>query len=170
MHCDAREDGYIQHAIEGNMDFKVIGMRGDTCFDDIVKHFTSMGGDVVLFDPDMIVGRDHLMSAAKHAERSFSEGTNRSKTLLTEIILYAAWERQISKALAKMKPKEGGKCYVALLLDIDNPKLDYIGMVQDDSLIDATDAKAQKLGLVKGPVSYEDQALENVAMVELLKV
>ena len=109
MHCGAREDGYIQHAIEGNMDFKVIGMRGDTCFDDIVKHFTSMGGDVVLFDPDMIVGRDHLMSAAKHAERSFSEGTNRSKTLLTEIILYAAWERQISKALAKMKPKEGGK-------------------------------------------------------------
>ena len=152
------------------MDSKVLGMRGDAGFDDIVKHFTSMGGDVVLIDPNMVAGKDHLLSAARHAERSFSEGTNRSKTLLTEIILYAAWERQISKALSKMKPKDERNEYVAILLDIDDPKLDSIKMVQDDSLIEATDTKAHKLGLVKGPVSYEDQALENVAMVELLKV
>jgi KEOPS complex subunit Cgi121 len=151
------------------MEYTVIGMRGDAVFDDIIKHFTSMGGDVVLMDPDMVVGKDHIISAANHAERSFSEGTNRSKTLLTEIILYAAWERQISKAIEKMKPKEGRNEYVALLLDIKDPKLDAIGMARDDSLYEASDSKAEKLGLVKGPISYEDQAVENVALVELLK-
>jgi len=144
-------------------------MRGDVPFDEMVNHFTSMGGDVVLMDPDMVAGKDHILSAATHAERAFAEGTNRSKTVLTEIILYAAWERQISKALAKMKPKEGRNEYVALLIDIDDPRLDDIGMTRDDSLIDATDLKAERLGLKKGAVSYEDQAIENVALVELLK-
>jgi len=152
------------------MEFKVIGMRGDASFDTIVEHFTSMGGDVVLMNPDKVVGKDHIISAARHAERSFSEGTNRSKTLLTEIILYAAWERQISKAIDKMKPKKDRNEYVALLIDIDDEKLDEIGMTRDDSLIETTDEKAQRLGLIKGSLSYEDQAVENVAMVELLKV
>ncbi len=151
------------------MDFQVIGIRGDTSFDDMIEHFTSMGGEVVLMDPDKVAGKDHILSAARHAERAFAEGTNRSKTILTEIILYAAWERQISKALAKMKPKEGRNEYVALLIDIDDPKLDAIGMTRDDSLIDVTDSKAERLGLKKCAVSYEDQAIENVALVELLK-
>jgi len=149
------------------MEFKVVGMRGDTGFDDIVEHFTSMGGEVILMNPNKVVGKDHILSAAHHAERSFREGTNRSKTLLTEIILYAAWERQISKALAKMRPE--GNEYVVLLIDIDDPKLDAIGMVQDDSLMDATDDKAESLGLLKDSIPYEEQALENVAMVDLMK-
>ncbi len=152
------------------MDFQVIGMRGDASFDEIISHFTGMGGEVVLMDPDMVAGRDHVLSAAMHAERSFAEGTNRSKTILTEIILYSAWERQIPKAVARMKPKEGRNEYVALLIDVQDPKLDEIRMERDDSLIEPTDEKAERLGLRKGPVSYEDQAVENVAMVELLKV
>ena len=118
-------------------------------------------------NPNKVVGKDHILSAAHHAERSFQEGTNRSKTILTEIILYAAWERQISKALSKMRPE--GNEYVALLIDIDDPRLDEIGMVQDDSLMDATDAKAESLGLLKDSIPYEEQALENVAMVDLMK-
>ncbi len=152
------------------MEFQVIGMRGDTSFDDIVSHFTSKGGEVVLMDPDMVVGKDHIICAANHAKRSFDEGTNRSKTILTEIILYSAWERQISKAIAKMKPKEGRNEYVALLIDIDDPELSKIGMERDDSLMEPTEEKADRLGLIKGPIPYEDQAIENVAMVELLKI
>ena len=152
------------------MNFQVIGVRGDTGFDDIVSHFTSMGGEVILMDPDMVVGRDHVISAAIHAERSFSEGTNRSKTLLTEIILYTAWERQISKAISKMKPKTGRNEYIALLIDIGDPQLDRIDMTMDDSLLECSDEKAERLGLTKSRISYIDQAIENVALVELLKV
>ena len=106
------------------MHLQVIGMHGNATFEQMVGHFTSMGGDCVLVDPDMVVGRDHLLSAAEHAERAFREGTNRSKTVLTEIILYSAWERQIGKAMTKMKPKEGRNDYVALLIDIDDPRLE----------------------------------------------
>ena len=151
------------------MHLQVIGMHGNATFEQMVGHFTSMGGDCVLVDPDMVVGRDHLLSAAEHAERAFREGTNRSKTVLTEIILYSAWERQIGKAMAKMKPKEGRNDYVALLIDIDDPRLEEIGMIRDDSLFEATPEKAERLGLIGGSLSFEDQAVENVAMVELLK-
>ena len=151
------------------MHLQVIGMHGNATFEQMVGHFTSMGGDCVLVDPDMVVGKDHLLSAAEHAERAFREGTNRSKTVLTEIILYSAWERQIGKAMAKMKPKEGRNDYVALLIDIDDPRLEEIGMIRDDSLFEATQEKAERLGLIGGSLSFEDQAVENVAMVELLK-
>ena len=151
------------------MHLQVIGMHGNATFEQMVGHFTSMGGDCVLVDPDMVVGRDHLLSAAEHAERAFREGTNRSKTVLTEIILYSAWERQIGKAMTKMKPKEGRNDYVALLIDIDDPRLEEIGMIRDDSLFEATQEKAERLGLIAGSLSFEDQAVENVAMVELLK-
>lgn len=152
------------------MRFQAIGLRGDAGFDKMIEHFNRLGGDAVLMDPDMVCGRDHALSAAMHAERAFAEGTNRSKTLLTEIILYTAWERQIGKAMEKMKPKPGRDEYVALLVDIDDPRLDEIGMERDDSLLDATEWKAKRLGLRSCFLSPEDQAMENVAMVELLKV
>lgn len=152
------------------MEFDAIGIRGDAGFSDIVGHFTSLGGDVVLLDPDMVVGKGHALSAAMHARRAFDEGTNRSKSLPTEIIMYCAWERQIGKAMEKMRPKAGRNEYVAILMDIPDPKLDEIGMIRDDSLMDPTAEKAARLGLSEGPVQFEDQAMENVALLELQKV
>ena len=49
------------------MRFDVIGLRGPASFETIVSHFTSMGGDVVLHDPDMVAGKRHAMSAAMQA-------------------------------------------------------------------------------------------------------
>ena len=152
------------------MRFDVIGIRGQTAFGDIVSHFTSMGGDVVLLDPRRVAGRAHAMSAALHAERAFAEGTNRSKTLPTEIIVYCAWERQIGKAMERMRPEEGRGEYVAVLMDVDDPRLEDIGMVRDDSLMDATPEKAEALGLTDRFLSPEDQAVERVALVELQKL
>jgi len=152
------------------MDLSVIGMRGEASFNTIVKHFTSMGGEVVLFDPDYVYGRDMIESAAEHAERAFRHGTNRSKTILTETIIYAASERQISKALSKMRPKNGRTDYVALLIGISDPRLDEIGMVRDDSLIEGTPEKAERMGLKNDMgIQYEDLALERVALLDLAK-
>lgn len=151
------------------MEHMIIGMRGNASFEEIVSHFVSLGGEVVLMDPERILGRDHVEVALMHAERAMLHGTNRSKTLLTEIILYAAWERQVGKAVSIMRPKEGCDGYVALLLNIHDPQLDTIGMVRDDTLIDATKEKAEALGLDDSFLSYEDQAVENVALVDLLK-
>lgn len=152
------------------MRFQAIGIRGDAGFDDILAHFQSLGGDAILMNPDMVCGKDHLLSAAMHGERAFSEGTNRSNSLLTEIILYAAWERQIGKAIAKMKPLDGRHDYAVLTVDVDDPKLDDIGMMRDDSILDATPDKAERLNLLNDSVSIEDQALEMVALLELQKL
>lgn len=152
------------------MDLSVIGMRGGASFSTIVEHFTSMGGEVILFDPDYVYGSDMIEAAAEHAERTFKHGTNRSKTILTETIIYAASERQISKALSKMRPKEGRTDYVALLIGISDPRLDEIGMMRDDSLIDGTPEKAKRMGLNNDMgIPCEDLALERVALLDLAK-
>ena len=152
-------------------DVKVIGVRGEASFDDMVKHFTSLGGDVVVMDPMYVCGKDHIISAVRHAERSFANGTNRSKTLLTETILYAAGERQISKAMSRMRPKEGCKEYALALIDVpDELRLDDIGMERDDSIIEPNESKAKAMGLdTSFGIDYGDLALEMVALLELAK-
>jgi Uncharacterized conserved protein len=149
---------------------EIVGMSGNTGFEDIVKYFIDLGGDVILLDPDMVCGKDHLSSAVMHAERAFRNGTNRSKNILTETILYAAGERQISKALDKMRPKEGCKGMAAIIFDIDTVALDTIGMKRHDELLDPSEEKARNLGveLYEG-VSVEDAVLEHVALLDLMK-
>jgi Uncharacterized conserved protein len=148
----------------------VVGITGDAGFDTIVKHFTDMGGDVVLLDSEMVCGREHILSAVMHAERAFSNGTNRSRNILTEIILYSAGERQIGKAMEKMRPKVGQKSMVAVVLDVDVSGLDLIGMKRCDEILEASSSKAKNLGveMFEG-VSPETAVLEYVAMVDLMK-
>ncbi|MDR3075466.1 MAG: hypothetical protein LBU30_05475 [Candidatus Methanoplasma sp.] len=152
------------------MDVQVIGIKGGAGFSDIVRHFTGMGGDVILMDPDMVCGRDHILSSVMHAERAFRNGTNRSKTLLTEMILYAAGDRQIGRAMEMMRPKDGSENMVAVILNISDPRLGEIGMVRCDSLMEASPEKVRNLRAdTFDGISCEDAALEHVAMTDLLK-
>ncbi|MDR0887705.1 MAG: hypothetical protein LBM39_00760 [Candidatus Methanoplasma sp.] len=151
-------------------DVKVIGIRGAAGFDEIVSHFTGLGGEVVLLDPEMVCGKDHILSAVAHAERAFRNGTNRSKTLLTEIILYAAGDRQIGRATERMRPKPDTDEMVAVLLDIENPRIEEIGLERCDGIMDASESKAINLDIEEVPgVPYEDLVLERVALVDLMK-
>lgn len=149
----------------------VVGLRGDTSFGDIVAYFTGRGGDVILLDPEMVCGKSHIESAVMHARRAFDESRNRSKTVLTETILYAAGERQIGKALKKMGPKPGKTEFVACIFGMSGDvHPDDIGMRRDDSLCDASDAKASNLGIPpEFGIPPGDLTLEMVASVDLLK-
>ena len=149
---------------------RVIGIRCDRPFSEIVKHFTDMGGDVILMDPEYVCGRDHIISAVMHAERAFEQGTNRSKTLLTETLLYAAGERQISKALAKMRPKDNVSEMAAAVFDVGDMRLGKIGAVSDDKILKCTKEKLKNLGITaSGSVPIEDLVLEMVATVDIQK-
>ena len=153
-------------------DLKVIGIKGDASFDTLVEHFLSLGGDAVIMDPMFVCGKDHIISAVEHAKRAFENGTNRSKTVLTEILIYAAGERQISKALSKMRPKPGVKEYAVAVLDIEGDLgLESIGMERDDTILLGTPEKAEAIGLraVKD-VPYEDLVLEEVAYMDVIKM
>ncbi len=152
-------------------DVQVIGLRGRFSFDDAVRHFTSLGGEVVLFDPSMVCGKAHIESAVMHADRSFAEGTNRARNILTEIVLYAACERQIGKAVKKMSPKDGSEGMVAAVLNVKGDlQLELLEAERDDSLCDPSPGKARNLGaeLFEG-IPPEECVLEQVAMVDLLK-
>ena len=152
------------------MNVQVIGIKGDLGFDDVVKHFIGLGGEVVLLDPRMVCGEDHILSAVMHAERAIRNGTNRSKTLLTETILYAAGERQIGRAMEKMKPKNTKDGMVAVLFGISDPQLDKIDMERCDELFSPSEEKARDLGAdLSDGISCEDAALELVAATDLLK-
>ncbi len=149
----------------------VIGVTGDCPFDRAVEHFTSMGGEVILLNPLYVYGERHILSAVMHAERAFANGTHRSKTLLTETIMYIAGERQASKALKKVRPVSDSGPRVAVLFDIDDPKLDEIGLVRDDSIVAGTPEKAAAMGLdaFGQDVDFEELALESVAMLDIEK-
>lgn len=154
-----------------SLDIRVIGIKGDTPFDSIIDHFASLGGDAVLMNPLFICGKGQVISAVEHAERAFARGTNRSKTVLTEIILYAAGERQISKALEKMRPEPGCREYAVAVLGLSGDlHLDDIGMERDDGILSATEEKAKAMGLAEGfGIPYEDLAIEMVALLDLAK-
>jgi len=148
----------------------VIGIRCERPFSVIVDHFIGLGGDVILMDQRYVCGRDHILSAVMHAERAFEHGTNRSKTLLTETILYAAGERQISKALAKMRPEDGCGEMVAAVFGVSDLRLDAIGAVRDDDIFKCTNEKIKGLGLeTSDDIPPEDLVLEMVAMMDVQK-
>lgn len=154
---------------DGTMEHIVIGIRGNVPYDKIISYFTSKGLEIVLFNPDFVVGAKHIESALIHAERAMNNGTNRTRSLISEIILYSAWERQIGKAVERMKPPIDAHEYVALILGTSEIDLNELGMTEDKTLVEPNEEKAKKLDLNDLFLDYESQAVERVADIELLK-
>ena len=142
----------------------VIGLRGDVRFDVLADRLAKADVNAVILDPQQVYGKEMLLSAVEHAERAFAQGENSSKTLLTEIILYSSGERQISKAISKMRPKECS--YVVVILDDCDDSI-FGDLERDDSLIDGNEEKVRIMGL--DPRYPDMSALERVAMVDVLK-
>lgn len=150
----------------------VIGVRGKLDLERTVEHFTARGGDVIVMNPLYVYCTEQVLSAVEHAERAFGNGTNRSKTLLTEIIMYASGERQVSRALKKMRPRPGSNKNVLVLLNADPSGLDSLGLKEDVTILEGTPKKATAMGLdTKGlDVDLRDLALEAVAMLDIEKI
>ena len=150
---------------------RVIGLRGGFSFEEADAHFASLGADAALFDPSVVCGEDHLRSAFMHAEKAFSEGRNRSKRLVTEMILYAACERQIKRAIDLMKPRPGSGGMVAAVIGFDGDlELGKLGAAEDPSLFAPSAEKARNINVEVFPgMDPEDAVLEKVAFVDLMK-
>ena len=148
---------------------EVVGIVCDAPLDEIIDRFASAGFDAVLLNPRKVYGRRQCLSAVDHAERAFSSGTNRSRDLPAEIMMYMSGERQASRAIRAMKPDSPEM--VAIILSSGIPDLQALGMAGDDSLIEGTPEKAAEMGLdpCGTSVSYEQLALEKVAMLDIEK-
>jgi len=152
-------------------DIRIVGIRGSFTFEEAVEHFSTFEADIALLDPSIVCGSDHIRSAVMHAEKSFAEGRNRAKKLLTEVILYVACERQIKKALDLARPVSGDAGMVAVVLGgKEDLKLTELGAVEDPSLVEPSAEKAEKLGVTMFEgIPPEDAVLEQVASVDLMK-
>ncbi len=134
-------------------------------------------GDLQLLDARLVCGRDHLLSAAEHAQRAMHEGTNAAKTLAVEFVLYASGERQIADALAKMGVRRDTTEFALVLFGGSDAEevLAALGLRRDDAVLDFSSAKLAAFGITAKeiesvpPGRAADLVLERVALVDLTK-
>lgn len=160
----------------------VVGARGDVRdvegFVEALKaEAAARGLQAQAFDADMVFGEDHLQSAWDHAERAMQRGTNAASDPMVELLLYAAGERQIGRAIEKMGVKEGrGRLVLQVVGDGDvEGLLQALGLRRDDEVVQGDVAMLPKFGISDAEVATVpaaqvlDLVLERVAMVDLMK-
>jgi KEOPS complex subunit Cgi121 len=140
------------------------------------------------FDASAIYGRNHLISATTHAQRAFEQGSNSTNSLALEILLYAAGERQIQKAIKKMGVGKG-KQWIVFLFTNDVTKktnkpikkavikkfLETFHLTLDDKVLEGDKDTLKRFGITEQELStipenyYGDLILEKVALVDVIK-
>ncbi len=135
------------------------------------------GVTIQLMDARLVCGREHAEVAVEKAVRAQESGRMTSRSLGTEILLYASGETQITQAIEKMGVRdETREVAVVLVGDVDLTGLvSALGLTRDDVVLEATDEKLAAFGLSAEELASADERqaaeliLERVARVDLLK-
>ena len=172
---------------------KVLGARGsipdvELFLQKLMEFATKEHLTIQVLNADMIYGKEHLLSAAEHALRSWAQGTNATNSLALEILLYAAGERQIQKAIRKMGVRKGKQTVAFILIDKEKHKrnrkaydriidrlLDTFHLTSDDTVLEGNNDALKHFGIAAEELRtvpktmYSDLVLERVAMVDVFK-
>lgn len=143
---------------------------------------------VQAFDAEVVFGSDHLISATKHAQRAFRQGMNATNSLPLEILLYAAGERQIHKAIKKIGIKLGKQKIAFVLIDekkrtVNKTKCDAVidsllgsfHLIRDDKVLEGDIDTLRRFGIKDLEIrtipenKFGELILEKVAMVDVIK-
>ena len=158
------------------MEAQVLGARGSPADPEARLAVARDFRNVQLLDARVVCGRDHLLSAAEHAERAMRERTNVAKSLAVEFVVYASGERQIADALAKMGIRKDTTEFAVVVFGGEPAKaLEALGLTEDDAVLEPTAAKLRAFGITDAelatvpPERAADLVLERVALVDLLK-
>lgn len=135
------------------------------------------GTPLQLMRADRVYGADHLRHAAALAARAAREGRARSADLATETLVYAAGERQVSKALALLGLHDGAREIAAVAWDAGT--LDALAAAEawtrDDSLLAGDKRALEAFGVTEEERAmlprerWGDFILERVALSDVLK-
>jgi len=140
------------------------------------------------FDATGIYGKEHLISATIHAQRAFEQGRNSTNSLGLEILLYAAGERQIQKAIKNLGVKKG-KQQIAFILTNDMAQktnrrikkavikrlLEMFHLISDDTVLEGNRNTLKRFGITSQELStlpesnYGNLILEKIALVDVIK-
>ena len=167
---------------------KIVGAKGNIQnIDGLLEQIQSFSQKnnvcIQVFNANMIFGKNHLISAVEHAQRSMKNKTNTTNSLGMEILLYASGERQLKLAIPKMGVKTGRAKIVLTLVKekgeisdkIVNEMLNLFSLARDDSVIDGDKETLKNFGINKTELKtvsknkYGDLILEKVAMVDIIK-
>ena len=145
--------------------------------------------EIVAVDAGYVCGKDHIVSAYRHAVRAFEEGRNSMKKFSMEILLYISGERQIKNAIQKIGIKDGIENVVFIFMDAsdyENLKgkisedealkiVDELGFRIDNDVLKPSREKLKAMGFGDEEIEtvskdkYSDLILEKVAMVDVIK-
>jgi KEOPS complex subunit Cgi121 len=149
----------------------------DDALDKVNQFCENRDCEVQILDAGLVFGKDHILSAFEHAKRAFDEGRNSSRTLATEVLVYASGERQISESIEKMGIKNVSTEFCIILLgdgDID-ALVGHLDLERDDSVLVGDVDSLSAFGISQEEMDTVpkdgvfDLVLERVAMVDLLK-
>jgi KEOPS complex subunit Cgi121 len=162
------------------MKCSVVGARGNVgpvqaFIERLHATAADLGQEAQAFDSDLVFGEEHLLVAWDHAERAFARGSNVASDRMVEVLLFAAGERQIAKALEKLGLKEGQNRMVLLLVGEGDPHrvLAKLGLKRDDGLLEGQVDMLPTFGITKEEIATVDDdrvfdlVLERVALAEL---
>jgi len=172
---------------------QIIGARGTIRnVETFVQHISDFSDQehlvIQVFDARMIFGENHLISATLHARRAFEQGTQATNSLALEILLYAAGERQIQKAIKKIGVTQGKQSMVFLLTDplhlkprktVDKAVIQRLfrtfRLSRDDAVINGDRMTLKRFGITEVELStvsqekYGELILEKIALVDVVK-
>lgn len=151
-----------------------------------VNHFAENQDVIIqLLDADMIFGREHIISASEHAQRSIKRDEASTHSLQMELLLYASGERQIKHAISKMGVKKGKTNFVAIFLFSEEKKQSIDAIVdtfnqkfhinENKSALLPNESKLSAYGISQQAIESvrQDQkfqlVLEKIALVDVIK-
>ncbi len=156
----------------------IIGAKGSINVESILKKLHNFCSPCQIFDATVICGKEHIISAYKHAKRAFMQGKNISNSLEIEILLYVAAKRQINDAIEFAGAKNNGK-YVFLFIGKSEKEtkkfIKNMELKVDNNLLKPTIKKLKKFGITEKELKTVDKSmrsdlvLEKVAMLDLIK-
>lgn len=171
----------------------VVGARGTISdVDEFLRKLLEVATEerlvIQALNAEVVFGKEHLFSAAEHALRSFGQGRNATNSLALEILLYAAGERQITKAIKKMGVRAGRQKLAFILVDPKKQRktrkiydctveklLCLFHLTPDEGVLEGTIDTLKRFGITEQErrtvpqEKYADIILEKVAMVDVLK-
>ena len=106
-------------------------------------HYCRENG-VCLFDARAVMGREHLEVAYERSKRSFADGSNLSRDVCMETMLYLAGTRQIKTALQVAGVSEDTVAVAVIITTEEEPTL-LKTLVRDDTVLAPSDSKLKHL-------------------------
>jgi KEOPS complex subunit Cgi121 len=164
------------------MTYEIGGARGTVDEPETVlkkAHAWTQGneGDVLLADARIVLGRDHLETAVRHALRTQSGGTMAARSVSMEALRYLSAQRQVADAIRIAGIHKGTKEIAIAVFGHNrlNDLLVAFGWSRDDQVLDFQGKSFQTIGITEAewvtlpPNQRADLALEKVALLDVEK-